>query len=101
MATCDADCVVMPQQVMFPSWSLAAQATAEALLQDQVPSSWDSLWEGPSSPHDYLRSAVKKAASLQNWLSRAAAPGGLLSQVSMDHIRTLPHGQSIADGHVT
>jgi hypothetical protein len=36
------------------------QAAASALAQGQVPLSWDALWEGPASPLDYMRSAVRR-----------------------------------------
>jgi len=36
------------------------QAAAAALVQGQVPHSWDALWEGPASPLDYMRSAVRR-----------------------------------------
>lgn len=40
--------------------SALLQAAASALAQGQVPLSWDALWEGPASPLDYMRSAVRR-----------------------------------------
>lgn len=40
--------------------SAVLQAAASALAQGQVPLSWDALWEGPASPLDYMRSAVRR-----------------------------------------
>lgn len=36
------------------------QAAVSALVQGQVPHCWDALWEGPASPLDYMRSAVRR-----------------------------------------
>lgn len=40
--------------------SLYLQAAATALVQGQVPLAWDALWEGPTSPLDYMRAAVRR-----------------------------------------
>lgn len=39
---------------------VTTQAAASALVQGQVPHSWDAMWEGPAAASDYLRSAVRR-----------------------------------------
>jgi dynein heavy chain 2 len=53
-------------------------AAGAALLSDAVPSAWDSLWEGPAAPADYLRAVVAKAAAIEHWWTNSQA-GQLLT----------------------
>ncbi|XP_064157010.1 dynein cytoplasmic 2 heavy chain 1 isoform X2 [Anguilla rostrata] len=44
---------------------------ATALLNQECPLSWQSKWEGPEDPMQYLRSVVACALAIQSWVERA------------------------------
>ncbi|XP_026994578.2 cytoplasmic dynein 2 heavy chain 1 isoform X2 [Tachysurus fulvidraco] len=43
---------------------------ATALLNQECPLSWQSKWEGPDDPMQYLRAVVSRALAVQNWVER-------------------------------
>ncbi|KAK3531386.1 hypothetical protein QTP70_018186, partial [Hemibagrus guttatus] len=43
---------------------------ATALLNQECPLSWQSKWEGPDDPMQYLRAVVSRALAVQNWVDR-------------------------------
>lgn len=47
-----------------------SQREATQLLKGAVPTSWDSKWEGPENPNDWIRVVNKKAQALLGWLQR-------------------------------
>lgn len=54
------------------------QKVGSQLMVDEVPLSWDALWEGPADPLRYLESAAEKAASVSRLVGLAAS-GGLFT----------------------
>lgn len=74
------------------------QADASALIQGQVLSSWDSLWEGPSAPLDYIRSAIRRASALEAWHSFNQKPGGLLANAGSSPQDAFDLGQLFRPG---
>lgn len=55
----------------------AIQATANALLTEELPVEWAKLWEGPEDPRGWLRGVVVRRLALAKWY-RAGAEGTLL-----------------------
>ncbi|XP_069664408.1 cytoplasmic dynein 2 heavy chain 1 isoform X2 [Haliaeetus albicilla] len=51
--------------------SSEVQRLASALLNQKCPVSWQSKWEGPEDPLQYLRSLVARALAIQNWVEKA------------------------------
>ncbi|XP_068211563.1 cytoplasmic dynein 2 heavy chain 1 [Palaemon carinicauda] len=47
------------------------QKLAEQLLKQETPDNWQSLWEGPEDPFEYLRSIVRRAFAIGRWVGRA------------------------------
>ncbi|KAJ8280434.1 hypothetical protein GJAV_G00054510 [Gymnothorax javanicus] len=47
------------------------QKVATALLNQECPLSWQSKWEGPEDPMQYLRAVVACALAIQSWVERA------------------------------
>nr|XP_023648221.1 cytoplasmic dynein 2 heavy chain 1 isoform X1 [Paramormyrops kingsleyae]XP_023648222.1 cytoplasmic dynein 2 heavy chain 1 isoform X1 [Paramormyrops kingsleyae] len=47
------------------------QKLATALLNQECPQSWQSKWEGPEDPMQYLRAVVSRALAIQAWVQRA------------------------------
>ncbi|KAF5921105.1 hypothetical protein HPG69_018505 [Diceros bicornis minor] len=47
------------------------QKLASALLNQKCPLTWQSKWEGPEDPLQYLRGLVARALAIQNWVERA------------------------------
>uniref|UniRef100_A0A8B9KZF7 Cytoplasmic dynein 2 heavy chain 1 n=1 Tax=Astyanax mexicanus TaxID=7994 RepID=A0A8B9KZF7_ASTMX len=43
---------------------------ATALLNQECPLSWQSKWEGPEDPMQYLRAVVARALAVQSWVDR-------------------------------
>eukprot|EP00892_Ulva_mutabilis_P012055 jgi/Ulvmu1/9221/UM005_0321.1 len=52
-------------------------ATAEQLMCGRVPDAWDSLWEGPADPLEYIKAAAARAAATPE-LKQAHADGRLV-----------------------
>jgi len=48
----------------------AILADATAIMAGEIPSNWDSLWEGPERPQVYIRAVAEKAAALKSWVAR-------------------------------
>ena len=46
----------------------AIEQDGKELLMNQVPESWNSMWEGPNSPVGWLRALVRKTSALKKWL---------------------------------
>ncbi|XP_071990308.1 cytoplasmic dynein 2 heavy chain 1 isoform X1 [Engystomops pustulosus] len=44
---------------------------ASALLEQKCPLAWQSKWEGPEDPLQYLRGLVSRAVAIQNWVEKA------------------------------
>uniref|UniRef100_A0A672TN04 Cytoplasmic dynein 2 heavy chain 1 n=1 Tax=Strigops habroptila TaxID=2489341 RepID=A0A672TN04_STRHB len=51
--------------------SSEVQRLATALLNQKCPIAWQSKWEGPEDPLQYLRSLVARALAMQNWVEKA------------------------------
>uniref|UniRef100_A0A8C5IBC2 Cytoplasmic dynein 2 heavy chain 1 n=1 Tax=Junco hyemalis TaxID=40217 RepID=A0A8C5IBC2_JUNHY len=51
--------------------SSEVQKLASALLNQKCPATWQSKWEGPEDPLQYLRSLVARALAIQNWVEKA------------------------------
>ncbi|XP_043928516.1 cytoplasmic dynein 2 heavy chain 1 isoform X1 [Protopterus annectens] len=47
------------------------QKLASALLDQECPLSWQSKWDGPEDPMQYLRGLVARALAIQNWVEKA------------------------------
>uniref|UniRef100_A0A8B9QUJ2 Cytoplasmic dynein 2 heavy chain 1 n=1 Tax=Anas platyrhynchos TaxID=8839 RepID=A0A8B9QUJ2_ANAPL len=47
------------------------QKLANALLNQKCPLAWQSKWEGPEDPLQYLRSLVARALAVQNWVEKS------------------------------
>ncbi|XP_076054654.1 dynein cytoplasmic heavy chain beethoven [Oratosquilla oratoria] len=47
------------------------QTLADSLLRQETPSKWQSLWEGPEDPLDYMRSLLRRAIGIQRWVGKA------------------------------
>uniref|UniRef100_W5MJK1 Cytoplasmic dynein 2 heavy chain 1 n=1 Tax=Lepisosteus oculatus TaxID=7918 RepID=W5MJK1_LEPOC len=47
------------------------QKLATALLNQECPQSWQSKWEGPEDPMQYLRAVVARALAIQSWVEKA------------------------------
>uniref|UniRef100_A0A8B9E7P0 Cytoplasmic dynein 2 heavy chain 1 n=1 Tax=Anser cygnoides TaxID=8845 RepID=A0A8B9E7P0_ANSCY len=47
------------------------QRLANALLNQKCPLAWQSKWEGPEDPLQYLRSLVARALAIQNWVEKS------------------------------
>ncbi|KAF6261448.1 ATP-binding dynein motor region D5-domain-containing protein [Scenedesmus sp. NREL 46B-D3] len=76
----------------------AVQAAASALLQGQVCAEWDAHWEGPSSPADYMRAAMRRAAALEGLTNLGQQPGGLLALAGASAHAALDLGQLFRPG---
>lgn len=46
------------------------QKEAKSLMKGEVPPSWETAWEGPENPSDWIRIVNKKANALLGWLQR-------------------------------
>ncbi|XP_059035365.1 cytoplasmic dynein 2 heavy chain 1 isoform X5 [Mustela lutreola] len=51
--------------------SSEVQKLASALLNQKCPLAWQSKWEGPEDPLQYLRGLVARALAIQSWVERA------------------------------
>ena len=51
----------------------ATKRLAAALLRNETPGDWQSVWEGPEDPVAYLPALVSRAAAQKDWLRRAHA----------------------------
>lgn len=51
--------------------SSEVQKLASALLNQKCPLTWQSRWEGPEDPLQYLRGLVARALAIQNWVDKA------------------------------
>ncbi|XP_038236236.1 cytoplasmic dynein 2 heavy chain 1 isoform X1 [Dermochelys coriacea] len=51
--------------------SSGVQSLASALLNQKCPLTWQSKWEGPEDPLQYLRGLVARALAIQNWVDKA------------------------------
>ncbi|XP_029458286.1 cytoplasmic dynein 2 heavy chain 1 [Rhinatrema bivittatum] len=51
--------------------SSEVQKLASALLEQKCPLTWQSKWEGPEDPMQYLRSLVARALAIQTWVEKA------------------------------
>ncbi|PNI44695.1 DYNC2H1 isoform 3 [Pan troglodytes] len=51
--------------------SSEVQKLASALLNQKCPLAWQSKWEGPEDPLQYLRGLVARALAIQNWVDKA------------------------------
>ncbi|XP_044894140.1 cytoplasmic dynein 2 heavy chain 1 isoform X9 [Felis catus] len=51
--------------------SSEVQKLASALLNQKCPVAWQSRWEGPEDPLQYLRGLVAHALAIQSWVERA------------------------------
>lgn len=47
-----------------------SQKEATYLMKGQVPPSWETNWEGPENPSDWIRVVNKKAMALLGWLQK-------------------------------
>lgn len=47
-----------------------SQREAKQLLKGQIPTSWESQWEGPENPNEWIIIVNKKANALLSWLNR-------------------------------
>lgn len=47
-----------------------SQKEANFLMKGQVPPSWETNWEGPENPSDWIRVVNKKAMALLGWLQK-------------------------------
>lgn len=47
-----------------------SQKEATLLMKGQVPPGWETYWEGPENPNDWIRVVTKKANALLGWLQR-------------------------------
>lgn len=45
-----------------------SQKEATSLMKGIVPASWETQWEGPENPNDWIRVVNKKAYALLGWL---------------------------------
>jgi len=50
--------------------SAKSQKEATELLKGTVPTVWESQWEGPESPIEWINGVNKKAKALLNWMQR-------------------------------
>ncbi|KAF1521633.1 Cytoplasmic dynein 2 heavy chain 1, partial [Eudyptes sclateri] len=51
--------------------SSEVQRLASALLNQKCPLKWQTKWEGPEDPLQYLRSLVARTLAIQNWVEKA------------------------------
>lgn len=51
--------------------SSEVQKLASALLNQKCPLAWQSKWEGPEDPLQYLRGLVARALAIQKWVDKA------------------------------
>uniref|UniRef100_A0A4W3JMF3 Cytoplasmic dynein 2 heavy chain 1 n=1 Tax=Callorhinchus milii TaxID=7868 RepID=A0A4W3JMF3_CALMI len=49
----------------------SVQKLAAALLNQECPLSWQSKWEGPEDPMQYLRGLIARALAIQHWVEKA------------------------------
>ncbi|XP_069747277.1 cytoplasmic dynein 2 heavy chain 1 isoform X4 [Narcine bancroftii] len=49
----------------------SVQKLATALMNQECPLSWQSKWEGPEDPMQYLRGLVTRALAIQQWVEKA------------------------------
>uniref|UniRef100_A0A8C5PSW1 Dynein cytoplasmic 2 heavy chain 1 n=1 Tax=Leptobrachium leishanense TaxID=445787 RepID=A0A8C5PSW1_9ANUR len=47
------------------------QKLASALLDQKCPQAWQSKWEGPEDPLQYLRGLVARTVAIQNWVEKS------------------------------
>uniref|UniRef100_A0A3Q1BV91 Cytoplasmic dynein 2 heavy chain 1 n=1 Tax=Amphiprion ocellaris TaxID=80972 RepID=A0A3Q1BV91_AMPOC len=60
--------VIRGTQLLSPE----VQKLATALLNQECPLTWQTKWEGPEEPMQYLRAVVTRALAIQNWVERAS-----------------------------
>jgi dynein heavy chain 2 len=53
----------------------AVQAQAAALLRNEVPGAWDTHWEGPEDPLQYIRSAHARLVAVDALYQTASRTG--------------------------
>ncbi|XP_038617598.1 cytoplasmic dynein 2 heavy chain 1 [Tachyglossus aculeatus] len=51
--------------------SSEVQSLASALLNQKCPLTWQSKWEGPEDPLQYLRGLIARAIAIQSWVDKA------------------------------
>lgn len=63
------------QKILAGTEMLSAQSQKEAtdLLKGMVPPSWETRWEGPENPQQWIRIVNKKAIALIRWMQAAQA----------------------------
>lgn len=63
--------------------SPVVQSVGMALMREEVPASWESLWDGLENPMAYCREVVLRAAAIEQWLvksqNRQLLTGGSLN----------------------
>lgn len=61
--------------------SAKTQEEANSIIRQEVPASWEKVWEGPEDPLEYCKAIVNRCCAVDKWLSKARAastPGGWL-----------------------
>ncbi|XP_013915709.1 PREDICTED: cytoplasmic dynein 2 heavy chain 1 [Thamnophis sirtalis] len=66
--------------------SSEVQKLASALLNQKCPLTWQSKWEGPEDPLQYLRAVVARAHAIQNWVSKAEKQTLLLDTLDLSEL---------------
>uniref|UniRef100_A0A670Y4J1 Dynein cytoplasmic 2 heavy chain 1 n=1 Tax=Pseudonaja textilis TaxID=8673 RepID=A0A670Y4J1_PSETE len=66
--------------------SSEVQKLASALLNQKCPLTWQSKWEGPEDPLQYLRAVVARAHAIQNWVSKAENQTLLLDTLDLSEL---------------
>ena len=55
---------------------------AQSLLKGESPASWQTRWQGPEEPMDYIRSIVHRAGETRKWVAKAES--GALTRDPLD-----------------
>jgi len=63
-----------------------SQKEATNLLQAEVPASWESRWEGPTNPSQWIRIVNRKANALLHWMQRAQQRTLLDNAINLGHL---------------
>uniref|UniRef100_A0A673BPT3 Dynein cytoplasmic 2 heavy chain 1 n=1 Tax=Sphaeramia orbicularis TaxID=375764 RepID=A0A673BPT3_9TELE len=74
--------VIRGTQLLTPE----VQKLATALLNQECPLTWQSKWEGPEEPMQYLRAVVARAIAIQNWVERAGRQALLLDTLDLSEL---------------
>ncbi|KAM8977653.1 cytoplasmic dynein 2 heavy chain 1 [Pelodytes ibericus] len=62
------------------------QRLASALLDQKCPVTWQSKWEGPEDPLQYLRGLVARAVAIQNWVEKAEKQTLLMDTLDLSEL---------------